>query len=285
MDRIYVTGARGMLGRAVVSLFSGRYEVYPRDLRETDVRDFDTIIEEICGAKPRFVLHLAAMTDVDNCETDPDEAYRTNALGTRHVSLACRRCGAVMVYVSTGSIYAGDKPTPYTEYDAPAPVNVYGRSKHRGELEVRSLLDRFFIFNTCWVFGGGPEDKKFVAKIVRKARAGEELRVVDDLFGSPTYTVDLARAIFDFIESGLFGTYHLVNPGVASRLDETRVILDAARIRNSRLVPCRAADFAMPAPRPRMEALDNYNFRLLGVPEPRPWQEALEEYVRETFAG
>ena len=285
MDRIYVTGARGMLGSAVVPLFSQRYEVHPRDLRETDIRDPEMIVEEICGVKPRFVLHLAAMTDVDGCETDPDGAYLTNALGTRHVALACRRCGATMVYVSTGSVYPGDKPTPYTEYDEPAPVNVYGRSKLHGEREVRSLLDRFFIFNTCWVFGGGPEDKKFVAKIVAKAREEKELRVVDDLFGSPTWTVDLARAMYDLVETGLYGSYHCVNRGVASRIEETRVILEAAGIRGCNLVACSADSLDMPAPRPRMEALDNYNLRLLGLPEPRPWQEALEEYVRKTFSA
>jgi len=143
VKRIYITGARGMLGRAVSRLFGERYDLFPEDLEEVDVRRSDIIIEEICRYEPDMVLHLAAMTDVDRCELEPDEAYRVNALGTRNVALACQRSNAVMVYINTGSIYDGSKETPYTEYDAPGPVNVYGRSKYAGELYVRELLSRF----------------------------------------------------------------------------------------------------------------------------------------------
>lgn len=284
MDRIYITGAKGMLGKAAIPVFGSRYEIFPRDFSETDVRDADAIIGEITGVKPRFVLHLAAMTDVDACEDNEDEAYRVNALGTRNVALACQRCDAVMLYVSTGMVYDGRKETPYTEFDPISPVNAYARSKYQGELMMKDLLSRYYTFYSCWLFGGGLDDKKFVAKIIKRARGTAELRVVNDKFGSPTYTVDLARGIFGFAESGLYGKYHCVNTGCVNRLEMSREILKAAGIENCRLVGVSSDEFPLSAPRPRMEAMRNYSFELLGLHPMRGWKEALDEYISTSFA-
>jgi dTDP-4-dehydrorhamnose reductase len=284
VDRIYITGAKGMLGKAAVPVFAERYDVFPFDFHETDVRDEDAIASEIRRAKPKFVLHLAAMTDVDGCETNPEEARRINAAGTRNVALACRACDAIMIYVSTGMVYDGRKESPYIEFDPISPANEYARSKYEGELTIRDLLPRFYIFYTCWLFGGGPDDKKFVAKIVERARMSRELKAVNDKFGSPTYTADLARGIFGFIESGLYGKYHCVNTGCASRLDMAREILAAAGIVNCSLAGVSSSEFPLPAPRPRMEAMRNYGFELLGLVPMRGWKEALDEYVAATFA-
>jgi dTDP-4-dehydrorhamnose reductase len=273
-----------MLGKAAVPVFAERYDVFPFDFHETDVRDEDAIASEIRRAKPKFVLHLAAMTDVDGCETNPEEARRINAAGTRNVALACRACDAIMIYVSTGMVYDGRKESPYIEFDPISPANEYARSKYEGELTIRDLLPRFYIFYTCWLFGGGPDDKKFVAKIVERARMSRELKAVNDKFGSPTYTADLARGIFGFIESGLYGKYHCVNTGCASRLDMAREILAAAGIVNCSLAGVSSSEFPLPAPRPRMEAMRNYGFELLGLVPMRGWKEALDEYVAATFA-
>lgn len=283
MDRVYVTGAKGMLGQALVPIFRERYEVFPTDLEECDVRDSKLVTDEICSCNPRFVLHLAAMTNVDACEKDPDEAYRTNTLGTRNVALACQHCDATMVYINTGSVYDGCKATPYIEFDTPNPQSVYARSKYRGERIVRDLLGKFFIFYAGWMFGGGPDDKKFVAKIMELARGRDELRVVDDKFGSPTYTGDLSRAVFEFIESGLYGKYHCVNEGLASRFEVAEEIIRIAGITDCRLTPVSSAEFPLPAPRPRMEAMRNYHFHLLGLRLLRQWREALGDYIRSTL--
>ncbi len=283
MDRIYITGAKGMLGKAAVPVFSERYEIFPADLHETDVRDGEAISAEICRAKPDYVLHLAAMTDVDACETNPEEARRINALGTRNVAIACRRCDAAMIYVSTGMAYDGTKDEPYVEFDAISPSNAYARTKYEGERAVREILSRFYIFYTCWLFGGGRDDKKFVAKIVERARSSRELQAVDDKFGSPTYTADLASAILGFIDSGLYGKYHCANTGCASRLEMAREIVDAALIGGCTVAGVSSGEFPLPAPRPRMEALRNRGFELLGRPPLRGWREALREYVSSTF--
>ncbi len=284
MDRIYITGAKGMLGKAAVPVFAERYDIFPGDFHETDVRDAGAIAGEIRRAKPKFVLHLAAMTDVDGCETNPEEARRINAEGTRNVARACGACDAVMIYVSTGMVYDGRKDSPYIEFDPVSPVNAYARSKHEGEIAIRGILSRFYIFSTCWLFGGGRDDKKFVAKIFERARVSRELRAVNDKFGSPTYTVDLAKGIFGFIESGLYGRYHCANTGCASRLEMAREIVDAAGIGSCSLVGVSSDEFPLPAPRPRMEALRNYGFELLGLAPMRGWKEALGEYVASTFA-
>jgi dTDP-4-dehydrorhamnose reductase len=283
VDRIYITGAQGMLGRTIVPLFRRRYEVYPPDLSEPDIRNADTIIEDIRRASPRFVIHLAAITDVDGCELNPDEAYRVNALGTRNVALACQASNATMVYVSTGMVYGGNKETPYTEFDPLSPVNVYARSKYFGELAMKDLLSRFYIFYTCWLFGGGPNDKKFVARIMQRARSTKEIKVVNDKYGSPTYAADFGKAMFDFVESGLYGKYHCANPGCVNRFEMAKEILDIAGIGSCAVVPASSDEFPLPAPRPRMEALRNYNFELLGMDPMRDWREALREYLTTAF--
>jgi dTDP-4-dehydrorhamnose reductase len=145
------------------------------------------------------------------------------------------------------------------------------------------LLSRYFVFYTCWMFGGGPLDKKFVAKIIDLADEKSELRIVDDKFGSPTYTVDMARAIFEFLDSGLYGRYHCVNRGSASRFEVAQAVLEYAGLDRCSIVPVPSAEFDLPAPRPDNESLRNYNFELLGLDLMRDWREALEEYVRETF--
>lgn len=284
MDRIYITGAKGMLGKAAVPVFSERYELFPADLHETDVCDAAAIAAEIRRARPKYVLHLAAMTDVDACETNPEEARRVNALGARNVALACRRCDAAMIYVSTGMVYDGAKDAPYVEFDRIAPSNAYARSKYEGEIALRGILSRFYIFYTCWLFGGGPDDKKFVAKIIERARRSRELKAVNDKFGSPTYTVDLARSIFGFIESGLYGKYHCANTGWSSRLEMAREIVAAAGIDRCAVTGVPSDEFPLPAPRPRMEALRNRAFELLGRPPMRGWREALRDYIAATFA-
>ncbi len=280
MSRVYVTGAEGMLGKALVPLFRKHYEVRGSDLPLCDIRDPEQIMRDITDFSPEYVIHLASMTDVDGCELHPEEARRTNVDGTRNVALAARECGAVMVYISTGMIYRGDKKSPYVETDPPNPVNIYGKTKFQGEHAMREILSNFFIFNTCWVFGGGRDDKKFVPKIIELARNNRELKVVDDKFGSPTYTVDLAGAILDFMESEMFGRYHCVNKGCVNRYQLASKILEVAGIDTCRLIPVSSDEFPLPAPRPRMEAMVNHKFELIGLDPMRNWDEAIGEYVK-----
>ncbi len=282
---LLVTGAKGMLGTDLCRIGQGYgHQVIATDIQEMDVRDLDSVMQVIAQVRPDVVMHLAAWTDVDGCERDPDDAFRANTIGTHNVALACQKHGAEMVYVSTLCVFNGEKPQAYTEFDTPDPRSWYSQSKYQGELAIEQLLDRYYIVRAGWMFGGGKEDKKFVAKIIELARQRSQLKIVDDKFGSPTYTVDMSRGIMRLIETGVYGKYHMVNPGApASRYEVAQNILACAKINTCELLPVSSAEFPLPAYRPRMEAGRNYMLELRGWNWMRPGMESLEEYIKATF--
>jgi dTDP-4-dehydrorhamnose reductase len=282
--RILVTGAKGMLGSDLCPVLAERHEVLATDIEEMDVRNYGLVLHRVWDYLPDVVMHLAALTNVDYCEQRPDEAFQTNAIGTHNVALACREVGATMVYISTISVFDGTKQTPYTEFDRPNPQSFYSRAKYEGERIVRSLLPKHYIVRAGWMFGGGPEDKKFVAKIVDLACSRPELKVVDDKFGSPTYTLDLSQGLARLLDTGLFGLYHMVNAnGCISRYELARKILEYAGITGCRVTPVSSAEFPLPAPRPRMEAARNYHLELRGMDWMRDWQVALRSYLGRLY--
>ena len=220
--RIAITGARGQLGKALQEVLRAE-EIIPLNRPDYDVTK-PQVIPAIAELSPEVVIHTAAMTDVDGCARDPDRAYLVNALGTQNVALACQRCSAAMVYVSTNEVFDGAKGEPYLEFDRPNPINAYGRSKLAGELFVQTLLDRFYIVRTSWLYARGGQN--FVTKIIRAADEWGRLRVVTDEVGSPTYAPDLAQAIAKLIRTGHYGVYHLTNEGACSRYDFAVRILE-----------------------------------------------------------
>jgi dTDP-4-dehydrorhamnose reductase len=279
--KILVTGAKGMLGSDLCPIWSEQHQVLATDIEEMDVRRPEVVFKTFESFKPDLVLHLAALTDVDGCEKQPDAAYHTNAIGTQVVALACQKFEAELVYISTLSVYDGTASEPYTEFDTPNPRSHYSRSKYHGEVTVQSLLRRYYIVRAGWMFGGGLEDKKFVAKIMELARSRSTLQIVDDKFGSPTHTCDLARGILRLVQTGWYGTYHMVNTGGApSRYEIARHILQYAGITTCQLQPVSSAYFPLPAPRPRMEAGRNLHLELMGLELMQPWSSALQDYIQ-----
>lgn len=285
MTRVFVTGAAGAVGSYVPQVFDdaeliltdrqGRFE-------QLDVADPDAVLEAISKAEPDVVLHLAAATDVDRCEQDPDLAFRTNAIGTENVAVACARTGSTLVYISTAGVFAGEKSQPYTEFDEPGPANIYGHSKLAGERAVAALLDSFYIVRAGWMIGGAHLDRKFVGKIVDQIEGGaERLRAVDDKLGSPTYAKDMLRGIRLLLESATPGLYHLVNEGMCSRYDVAVAVRDIAGKPELEVEPVSSSFFPLPAPRARSEAMRNYKLDLLGLNPMRPWRTALEEYLSQ----
>jgi len=283
--KVLVTGAKGMLGTDLCrELDAQGLEVCATDIPEMDVRNPVQVRQEFDVCAPELVLHLAALTDVDACEREPEEAFRTNTIGTQNVALACQSANIPMVYISTISVFNGSKCEPYTEFDIPDPQSWYSRSKHEGEKIVERLLQRYYIVRAGWMFGGGREDKKFVAKIIELAQARSELKIVNDKFGSPTFTRDFSRAIIRFSQTGWYGVYHSVNTGEpCSRYEFAQKILEYAGITTCRLIPVSSAQFPLPAPRPRMEAARNLHAELLGLDLMRPWSAALREYLLEVL--
>jgi len=238
---ILVTGANGMVGSYVKEVFAGE-KLYLSDVPEMDVTDRGKVGKIFAEAKPQAVIHLAAKTDVDKCETEIDDAYRANALGTMNVAQACAKSGAVMVYISTGGVFAGDQAEPYTEFDEPAPPTVYAKSKYQGELYVKQFLQKYFILRAGWMIGGGKKDIKFVAKMAALLAEKPEVKAVDDKFGTITYARQLVKTIKRLLATELYGTYHVVSGGVCNRYD---IALEIARLTGSkaRIVPVNSAHF------------------------------------------
>jgi dTDP-4-dehydrorhamnose reductase len=276
---ILATGAKGMLGPYLHTVYA-KDEIVLTDLTELDVRDRDQVRAAVARHRPTQVFHLAANTDVDECEKDPDSAYRTNVLGTLNVALACQELELVMTYVSTVGVFGGiDQAAPHTEYDIPSPVSVYGRTKLEGERVVRELLRRYYIVRAGWMMGGGPEkDHKFVGKLARVILTQDEVMAVNDKWGNPTYAKEFAFNLRVIVESGYYGLYHCVNSGMCSRYE---IAVEIARLlgRNTRVVPVSSAYFPLPAPRPRSEAARNYKLELLGLNKMSNWREALRDYL------
>ncbi len=282
MAKVLVTGANGMLGSDLCEIFKEKgHQVIGTDLETLDVCDYEAVQETVIQIEPDFVIHLAGMTDVDDCEKEPEKAFHINTIGTQHVALACQKTRALLVYLSTLSVFDGAKSESYSEFDTPNPKSWYSLSKYRGELIVEKLLSQYYIVRAGWMFGGGLEDKKFVAKIMDLASKKGSINVVDDKFGSPTYTRDISRGIERLIKTGLYGTYHMVNTGgYCSRFEFAQAILKYAGITTCEVHPVSSASFPLLAPRPRMEAARNYSLELHGWNWMPAWRNALEGYIK-----
>jgi len=278
--RIAITGAGGQLGRALSTTLGQDHDLIL--LRHADFElGRPDCVEQLVATKAELVIHPAAYTDVDGCARDPERAYRVNGLGTQYVALACRRLGAPLIYVSTNEVFDGAATTPYLEYDRPAPINAYARSKWAGEQAVRELLDRFYIVRVAWLFGG---ERNFVRTVLRLAAERDRIAMVEDEIGSPTYAPDAAAAIARLIDRPFYGTYHLVNEGACSRFAFAAEVLRLAGREHVALKPIKLADFKRDSTVPPYTPLCNVAAAALGI-QLRPWQHALAEYIREQGIG
>jgi dTDP-4-dehydrorhamnose reductase len=294
--RVLVTGAGGQLGTDVVDALAGRVpsggrfdepstgrlgtrspcDVTAADHARLDVADRSAVQTIFEGVRPHVVIHAGAWTAVDACEGDPDRAFAVNALGTRHVAEAARRVGAHVVYVSTDYVFDGTSTRPYVEWDAPNPVSVYGRSKLGGELE---LDPGSTVVRTSWVCGA--HGANMVRTVLRLAGGPGPMRFVDDQWGSPTFTADLAGVLAVLGTERLPGIFHVTNSGVTSWFGFARAVLAAAGHDPARVEPIATAalDPPRPAPRPSNSALDNAALRLMGFDPMPDWGDALKRLV------
>jgi len=277
--RILVTGAGGMVGRDLVPELARAHSVTATGADRLDVCDPGQVTSCVESLRPDLIVHLAASTDVDACEQAPDETFRRNTLATQIVAAAAARVDAAVLFMSSISVFSGQKPIPYVESDEPGPINVYSRSKLAAEGIIRTLVPRHYIVRTTGLFGGGAHDKKFVGKILERARRGAGITVVDDVYTSPTSTQDLARGLCWLITTEIYGTLHMVNQGMCTRFHYADAVLRAAALDTGLLAPVPLRAFPLGAPRPRMEAALNERLQSLGVDPMRPWEEALAEYV------
>jgi len=267
-----------------IDLGSGR--VGGVDLQHLDVRIPEQVDNWMDRIRPELVVHLAAHTDLELCERDRDDAWRTNALGTKHVALACRRRGTQLAYISTAGVFDGTKQEPYIEFDAPSPINTYGASKYQGELFVQRLVPESYTVRAGWMVGGGAKDHKFVAKILKQVMDGATtLHAVGDKFGTPTYARDFAECFGRLILSQSYGLYHMASIGACSRFDVTRKIVSLLDRSDIEVVEVTSDFFSVEyfADRPRSETMRNLVLDLQGMNTMRNWEVALEDYLVTDF--
>jgi dTDP-4-dehydrorhamnose reductase len=277
-----VTGAGGQLGRAAARI---RPDAVLLAHRELDVTDPGAVAKVVSRHGPDAILHAAAWTAVDSAEAEPDRAWAVNVGGTEAVARAAQGVGALLLYPSTDYVFSGNGDRPYREADAAKPRSVYGRTKLEGEV-VAQTCPRHLVVRASWVFGEG---STFVAGVLRQAREGGSLAVVDDQVGVPTYALDLAEGIFALADRGFTGTFHLRGGGhQCSWADVAEAALDAGvrhgvlpdrpdlrRITTEEWTATRPGQVA---DRPRYSVLDCSRAESAGV-RLRPWPDALDAYV------
>ncbi len=297
--KIVLTGCAGMLGRPLAELLSAKAEVtgivltMPEEkpkgvsrLISGDVAD-PVWADEIRRINPDWVIHSAAMTDVDGCEKNPDEALRVNGKATENWAKICRDLDKPLLYVSTDYVFDGSKQGAYEETDPTHPVSAYGASKLAGETAALALVPKVLVARTAWTYGAG--GKNFIDQILARATQNLELRVVDDQVGSPSYTNDVAdgivRLMGAFEQNGFSpearGVYHIVNNGSCSRWELAVKILELTGIRMP-VQKIGSAEIQRPAKRPANSVLSTERFNRLTGQALRPWQEALYSYLHKT---
>lgn len=282
MPRIMLTGGKGMLGRTLCAELSD-FEVVPTDLPDADITDPAGINAVIRKIKPDVVIHCAAMTAVDKCETEVDFAYKLNAIGTANVASACHRNGVRLIAISTDYVFNGDSDRPYNEFDLATGGNtVYGKSKFAGEVAVRRHCPNHVICRISWLYGaGGPS---FVHTMVKLANGTRPvLKVVADQIGNPTSTLAVARELREIIKRPeLVGTFHMTCEGEATWADFAMEIFTQMNI-CQQIQPCTTDEFPRPAHRPSNSRLDKMMLRLHGLSPMPNWKEALTEFLKLEF--
>jgi dTDP-4-dehydrorhamnose reductase len=281
--KVAVTGANGQLGTDLCQALHN-FDVVPLTHADIEVADMTSVRQALLKHKPAVIINTAAYVRVDDCETERDKAFSVNALGARNIAVVAQELGAKLVHLSTDYVFGGEaepRTTPYTEFDTPVPLSIYGRSKLAGEKLVRHLCLRHFIVRASGLFGVAGSSGKggnFIETMLGLAREGEELRVVNDQVFSPTYTRDLARKIAQLVTTEYYGISHITNKGACSWYEFTLGILKLAGIATP-VVPITSDQYPQKALRPRYSVLDNYHLKLLGMDDMRPWQEALKDYL------
>jgi dTDP-4-dehydrorhamnose reductase len=286
--KIMLIGANGQLGHDLVRILPqgpDPWEVVALTHTDIEITDRASIQRALDIHQPQVVLSTAAFHKLELCEEDAEKAFAVNAIGTRNLAMACRSSKAVFVFISTDYVFGGDleRTVPYQESDVPAPVNVYGISKLAGENFIRYLMDRYFIVRVSGLYGiSGSSGKggNFVELMLRLAREGKDIRVVNDQILTPTYTVDVALQIKRLLSGTSYGLYHATSQGYCSWHEFAAEIFRQAGLAPN-LMPTSTPAVDVRVIRPGYSVLDNATLRKHGIDCMRPWQEALAAYLQE----
>ncbi len=285
MKKILVTGCNGQLGRAIRKEYEGEVTFVNTDVVEgegitvLDITDIKQVMDLVQAEKPDVIINCAALTNVDGCEKEWDMAYKINALGPRNLSIAASAVGAKMIHVSTDYVFPGTNPEPLTEFEQPAPISAYGKTKLEGEKFVQQFADRFFILRTAWLYGDG---KNFVKTMLRLSESHDEVSVVCDQFGSPTSAVELAKMIHHLEPTDNYGVFHATCEGSTNWADFTEEIFRlAGKSTKVNHVTSKQYKEMNPASadRPAYSILENYMLKLTSDYRMADWKDAIKVYM------
>jgi dTDP-4-dehydrorhamnose reductase len=276
--RILVTGAKGMLAYSLIPILKEKHTVIPLSRKELDITERHHVYKTLKDALPDIVINCAAYTKVDKAEEERDKAFLINGTGVQNLALACADRRIPLVHISTDYVFDGEKRTPYTPFDIPNPISVYGQSKLAGERYIQWITNKFYIIRTSWLYGEGGNN--FVLAILRKAREQTTIRVVKDQIGSPTYTASLSNSIKKLIESGAYGIYHITDDtgGGISWFDFAKEIISLSGL-NTEVIPIPTEEFPTPAKRPRYSVLDIQMTRLALKTKLPFWKDELQKFL------
>lgn len=279
MLKVWIVGSNGQMGTAINAVIEPlEIEVLNTDQHEVDITNTDDVIRFGELNRPDIIINCTAITDVQACENNRDQAYRVNALGPRNLCIVARKIGAKVVQISTDDVFDGNSSVPYNEFDLTNPKTVYGCSKKAGEDYVKEFTHKHFIIRSNWVYG--QNGTNFVNEFIANSKKGVSLNVANDQLGSPTSAKDLARAILYLMETSEYGTYHITCGGVCSRYEFAKEINRQIN-GSSSIEPVAAKEMTNEVVRPSYVVLDNFILRLVNGYQMPSWQESLQEYLAQ----
>jgi dTDP-4-dehydrorhamnose reductase len=283
--KVLVIGASGKLGTDLRVALQD-FDVIPLTHHDLEITDMNSV-RKLCSVyRPDAIINTAVYQDVDECETNANKAFMVNALGPKNLAVIAQEMAAKLVHFSTNYVFGGEarlQAFPYTEFETPVPLNVFGRSKLAGEEFVQHLCSKYFIIRTSGLFGIAGNSSKggnFVETMLKLAEERDKISVVNDQVFSPTYTKDLAQKIAQLIDTQYYGIFHITNSSMCSWFEFAEEILRLAGSQTP-VIPVTSDQYPQKARRPRFSVLDNYHLRLLGMDDMRPWPNALKDYMKE----
>lgn len=276
--KVWIVGAKGHVGSALTKLLdcTQYYKLLETDIEDVDVTDRESVTSFMRISRPDVIINCSGLSDVEECEQNPDRAYSVNAIGARNLAMEAEVWESKLIQLSTDDVFGSDERKSHTEFDRTEPRSVYGKSKYAGEQLVSSLSNKFVIIRSSWVYGIG---RDYVNTVLEAAERGGTFEAPINQFSSPTSATELAKVITEFIDNDLYGIYHVSGKGSCSRYEFAKTILEfSGKQQKVELIPVEEKDGI----RPSYSVLDGMMLRLDKVREPKDWKEALREYIEET---
>jgi dTDP-4-dehydrorhamnose reductase len=286
--KIALIGSDGQLGTDIYKYFKNKgADIAGLTQKEIEVCDKNICSSVLFEMKPDLIINTAAFHQVDVCEDEVLKTFEVNVGGVKNLAEICLEIDSALMHFSTDFVFGGYvKNTPYSEDDCPAPISVYGISKLAGEYVIRYMLKKYYILRVCGLYGHAGSLGKgynFVELMIRLAKEGKDIRVVNDQVLTPTSTKDVTEKLFEFIQKGKYGLYHMTSSGSCSWYEFACEIFKLSGL-NPNISPTTSEEFVTKAKRPSYSVLDNRNLRKIGLKDMRHWKEALADYIEERKA-